>query len=257
MRPADRVLARECAVALSFDGATQAVMMASPVALEDFALGFALSEEIVASPDQITAIERVEHNTGIEMRMWLAAPVGARLAARRRAMVGPVGCGLCGLDSLAAAERPLPPLPACGLRVTRAEIVRAMSDMRAVQTLHSQTGGTHAAGFWTPGKGLGTLREDIGRHIALDKLIGARARAGADLSGGIVVMSSRLSIELVQKAVLARAPILAAVSAPTARAVATADAAGLTLVAWARGERCEVYTHPHRIAGTTGGRDAV
>lgn len=249
MRSADRTLAAETAVALSFDGTTQAVMMASPADLEDFALGFALSEGIVDRPAQITGIERVAHEAGIEMRLWLAAPAGTRLRDRRRAMAGPVGCGLCGIDSLDQAERPLPPLPPDRLRLAPSAIPRAMAALRKGQDLYAQTGATHAAGLWLPDHGVVALREDVGRHNALDKLIGARAQTSSDLSGGLVVMSSRLSIELVQKAVLARAPVLAAVSAPTARAVELAEAAGLTLLAWARGDRYEVYTHPARIAG--------
>ncbi|MBK1635980.1 formate dehydrogenase accessory sulfurtransferase FdhD [Rhodovulum adriaticum] len=246
----DRDLAAECAVALSFDGTTHAVMMASPCDLEDFALGFALSEGIVAQPGEITQIEQIDHPQGIEMRMWLAAPRGARLAARRRAMAGPVGCGLCGLDSLAAAERALPPLPNGGLHLSPGDLAQAMKALRQAQSLHARTRATHGAGLWQPGAGLVCAREDVGRHNALDKLIGARARTGADLSGGVVVMTSRLSIELVQKAVLARAPVLAGASAPTARAVAAAQAAGLTLIGRLRGNTAEVYSHPARIGQT-------
>ncbi|MGC9420312.1 MAG: formate dehydrogenase accessory sulfurtransferase FdhD [Rhodovulum sp.] len=243
-----RTLAEEVPVALSYDGTTQAVMLASPTELNDFALGFSLSEGIVDTPRQIERIERVDHAQGIEMRMWLAQGLGARLMERRRAMAGPVGCGLCGIDSLEAAARPLPRLPGGALRLAPGDIARAMAALRGAQALHDATRAVHAAGFWTPAEGLVAAREDVGRHNALDKLIGALARMGRDAAGGVIVMTSRVSIELVQKAVLARAPVLAAVSAPTTRAVATAEAASLTLIARARGETFDIHTHPDRIA---------
>lgn len=243
-------LAEEVPVALSYDGTTQAVMLASPADLEDFAVGFSLAEGIVGTPAQIDRIERADHPEGIDLRIWLAPGLGARLMVRRRAMAGPVGCGLCGLDSLREVARPLPPLPADGVRLTPDDIGAALAAMSRAQDLHGATRAAHAAGFWTPSEGLVATREDVGRHNALDKLIGALARAGRDASGGAIVMTSRVSIELVQKAVLARAPVLAAVSAPTARAVEAAGAAGLTLIARARGAGFDIHTHPDRIALT-------
>ncbi|MEX5728446.1 FdhD protein [Rhodovulum iodosum] len=242
-----RDLAEEAAVALSYDGTTQAVMMASPADLEEFALGFSLSEGIVARPDEIERLERVDHDGGIELRMWLAAGAGARLAARRRAMAGPVGCGLCGVDSLEAALRPLPSLPTGGPRLPAAAIARAMAALAAGQRLHAETRAAHAAGFFTAAEGLVALREDIGRHNALDKLVGALARAGRTARGGVLTITSRVSVDIVQKAVLAGAPVLAAVSAPTAAAVELAADSGLTLIARARGDAFEIYTHPERI----------
>ena len=247
---AARRLAEEVPVALSYDGTTQAVMLASPFDLEDFALGFSLGEGIVTHPSEIAEIERVDHAAGIEMRMWLAPGRGVRLIERRRTMAGPVGCGLCGLDSLDAAQRALPPLPPGGLRLDPAMLDRAFRDLSERQSLHEATRCAHAAGFWTPAEGLVAAREDVGRHNALDKLVGALARRGRDARGGAIVMTSRVSIELVEKAVIARAPLLAAISAPTSRAVQAAEAAGLTLVARARGDAFELYTHPERIALT-------
>ncbi|TCO70507.1 formate dehydrogenase accessory sulfurtransferase FdhD [Rhodovulum euryhalinum] len=249
-------LPEEVPVALSYDGTTHAVMLASPTDLEDFALGFSLSEGIVEAPGQIGRIERVDHPEGIEMRMWLAPGLGARLMVRRRAMAGPVGCGLCGIDSLREAARPLPPLPPGGLRLGADDVGRAMAALARAQPLHDATRAMHAAGFWTQAEGLVAAREDVGRHNALDKLTGALARAGRDASGGAVVVTSRVSIELIQKAVLARAPVLIAVSAPTSRAVAAAEATGLTLIARARGAGFDIHTHPDRIELTEVPHDA-
>lgn len=245
-----RRLADEVPVALSYDGTTQAVMLASPSDLEDFAVGFSLSEGIVDRAAQVARIERVDHADGIEMRIWLAPGLGARLLERRRAMAGPVGCGLCGIDSLKAASRALPRLARGRVRLDPDEIVAAFAALTRAQDLHGATRAAHAAGFWTASEGLVAAREDVGRHNALDKMIGALARAGRDGSGGMIVMTSRVSMELIQKAVIARAPVLAAVSAPTASAVAAAEAAGLTLIARARGTHFEVHTHPERIALT-------
>ncbi|MBL3585601.1 formate dehydrogenase accessory sulfurtransferase FdhD [Rhodovulum sulfidophilum] len=246
--PDIRRLAEEVPVALCYDGSTHAVMLASPADLDDFALGFSLSEGIVERPDQIARIERADHDEGIELRIWLAPGLGARLAGRRRSMVGPVGCGLCGVESLAAATRPLPVLPPGGLSLTPPEIAEAMTALGLGQELHGATRAAHAAGFWTRSEGLVALCEDVGRHNALDKLVGRLARLGRDASGGAILLTSRVSIELVQKAVLARAPALIAVSAPTLRAVAAAEAAGLTLVARARGQSLDIHSHARRIA---------
>ncbi len=242
-----RTLPEEVPVAFVFDGTTQAVMMATPADIEDFALGFALSEGIVERAEEIREIEVVEHGPGIEARMWLAPGRGEALAARRRAMAGPVGCGLCGIDSLDQALRPLPRVKAGPSALTAAEIAGAGEALRANQPLHDQTRAVHAAGFLLPGAGLVVVREDVGRHNALDKLIGAMARAGAAMDGGAVAMTSRLSVELVQKCAIARCPVIVAVSAPTALALRQAEAAGITLAAFARAGGVDIYSHAHRI----------
>ena len=163
-------------------------------------------------------------------------------------MAGPVGCGLCGIDSLDQAIRPLPTLPDTPLSLTPAQISAAAEALRGAQALHDITRAVHAAGFFTPDAGLVAAREDVGRHNALDKLVGALARTGHEARAGALILTSRVSVEMVQKAVLAGAPVLVAVSAPTAHAIRLAEAAGLTLAALARGEMFEVFTHPHRIA---------
>jgi FdhD protein len=221
------------------------VLMATPADLADFATGFALTEGL-ATPPEIGEIEVAEHGEGIECRIWLPAARAAALAERRRAMTGPVGCGLCGVDSLAQALRPLPRLPETALTLARADIDLALDELRDWQPLHDETRATHAAGFFRPGAGILLAREDVGRHNALDKLIGALARAGIDPGTGAIALTSRISVEMVQKSVMAGCPVLLAVSAPTAHAVRLAEAAHLTLASRARGETA-VFTHPRRI----------
>lgn len=180
--PGSRTLPAEVAVALSYGGATQAVMMATPADLEDFALGFSLAEAIIRDPAEIIAIERADLPLGIELRMTLADQPADRLWRRRRAMAGPVGCGLCGVESLGQALRPLPCLPP-GPALDAAALHQAMLALPARQTLNQASHALHAAAFWTPGAGLLALREDVGRHNALDKLRGALARQGVPMAG--------------------------------------------------------------------------
>lgn len=241
-----RCLPEEAAVALTFNGTTQAVMMASPADLEDFATGFALTEGF-ARADEIATITPVETARGIDLQIWLHPDAGARLAARRRRMAGPVGCGLCGIDSLDEALRDPPPVAESALRLTASQAAEAVAALTRHQPLHDATRAVHAAGFWMPGAGLVDAREDVGRHNALDKLAGALVRRGIAPAGGAVVLTSRVSIDLVQKCARLGSPLLVAVSAPTAHAVRMAETAGITLVALARGDRCEVFTHSHRI----------
>lgn len=244
--PGSRALAEEVPVALVYDGATQAVMMASSADLEDFVLGFALTEGIVRGRAEITATEIVDQGRGIEARAWLAPGAGAALAQRRRAGVGPLGCGLCGIDSLSEALRPLPRI-ARAARLTADSPGRAMAALAAAQPLQDATRAAHAAGFWLPSAGLIALREDVGRHNALDKLAGALARAGIAPDTGAVVLTSRLSVDLVQKAAVIGAGVLIAASAPTALAVAEAEAAGITVIARTRGNAYDIHTHADRI----------
>jgi FdhD protein len=241
-----RTIAEETPIAFTYDGSTYAVMMATPGDLEDFALGLSLTEGIVAAPAEIETLQIVEEDIGIELRMTLASHRGNALAERRRMMTGPVGCGLCGIESLAEAVRAVPAVTG-GIAIRAADIRAALDATQAAQAINKQTHAVHAASFWTPGAGLVALREDVGRHNALDKIAGALAKAGADAAKGIVVVTSRLSVELVQKAAMIGAPILVAVSAPTALALRTAETAGITVVAVARSDGFEVFTHEHRI----------
>ncbi|MDR3507974.1 MAG: formate dehydrogenase accessory sulfurtransferase FdhD [Caulobacteraceae bacterium] len=244
-----REVAEETPVALVYDASTYAVMMASPADLEDFAVGFSLTEGIIDRPGDLRGIEITEAPLGIEARLWLAPERGAWLAQRRRFMAGPTGCGLCGIDSLEAAVRRWPPVGGAEARITPDEVQAAMQDLSAAQPLGQATRAAHAAGFWRPGQGLVAAREDVGRHNALDKLIGGLARSGALASDGAVLLTSRVSIEMVQKTARLGAPILIAVSAPTVLAVSTAREVGITLIAVARNDGFEVFTHPHRVAG--------
>lgn len=245
-----RVLPEEIPVALVYDGSTHAVMMATPQDLEDFAVGFSLSEGQIESISEIASLDVVEQGAGIELRMWMSPGAGHRLAVRRRAMLGPTGCGICGVESLEQALPALTPVQS-DLTVSAVQIEAAMASMAPAQRLNAEARALHAAGFWTLEKGLVALREDVGRHNALDKLAGAMARSGTSAADGILVMTSRISIELVQKAAVMRAAVLVAVSAPTALAVRTAEAAGITLVGIARDDSFEVFTHPERIATDT------
>lgn len=245
-----RAIPEETAIAFTFNTASYAVMMATPQDLEDFAVGFALTEGIVPSLEAIDTVEMVEQEAGIELRVWLKAKDAAEFLGRRRKLAGPTGCGLCGVESLIEAMRP-PPAVSQGRVLTPEEIMTAVSSLAAHQELNRETRAVHAAGFWEPTRGLVAIREDVGRHNALDKLAGARARDGGSAAQGIVVLTSRVSIEMVQKSAMIGAPVVVAVSAPTALAVRMAEACGLTLAAVARKDGFEVFTHPHRIAGAS------
>jgi FdhD protein len=242
----ERVIPEETAVAFTYNGGSYAVMMATPHDLADFALGFSLTEGIVASPDEIHGLAIIEQGAGIELRMWLCAPRAAALRDRRRHLVGPTGCGLCGIESLAEALRP-PPVVRDGPTFAPAEIMRALDALAPRQELNRQTRAVHAAAFWEPDAGLIAVREDVGPHNALDKLGGALARSGTSCGAGMVLVTSRVSVEMVQKAAMLGAPLVVAVSAPTALAVRTAEAVGITLVAVARSDGFEIFTHPSRV----------
>lgn len=246
VRAVTRALPEEVPVAVTFNGTTLAVMMATPDHIADFAYGFAVTEGAIGCPDEVESFEAVDLPAGIEARFWLAEAQAAALADRRRQMAGPVGCGLCGIDSLEAAVRPLPEVRA-GLVLRPAEVAQAPQALRDHQPLHDRTRALHAAGFLVPGQGIVLAREDIGRHNALDKLIGALLRGGVDPGTGAVVLTSRVSVEMVQKTAMAGAPAIIAASAPTALAQAQAEAAGLTLAGFVRDGLFDLYAHPERV----------
>ena len=243
-----RTIPDEVPVALTYDGTAYAVMMATPSDLADFALGFSLSEGVVDHASEIESLEIIEVDGGIEARMWLQPAASARNRGRRRAILGPTGCGLCGVDSIAEALKPLPEVGSDALRVPGADLVIAMAALQKRQVLNAQARAVHAAGLWLGQDDL-LVREDVGRHNALDKIIGAAAASATSASDGVVLLTSRVSVELVQKTARLGASIIAAISAPTALAVKVADEAGITLAAVLRGEDFEIFTRPERITG--------
>ena len=241
-----RLIPEETAIALTYNGGTYAVMMGTPRDLQDFAIGFSLSEGIVQSPDEIRSLDVVDLDDGIELRMWLAPSRADRLSERRRHIAGPTGCGLCGIDSIAEAIRPAA-IVAQGRSFAPREIMTAMQSVPPLQQINIETRAVHAAAFWMPARGIVALREDVGRHNALDKLAGAVAQEKVAAGEGMVLLTSRVSVEMVQKTAAIGAPVMVAVSAPTALAVRMADAAGITLAAIARADGFEIFTHPERI----------
>jgi FdhD protein len=251
-----RALPEETALALTYNGGTYAVMMGTPQNLSDFAVGFSLSEGIVQSPDDIQSLDIVRLDDGIELRMWLQQSRADRLSERRRHIAGPTGCGICGIDSIAEAVRPAA-IVARGLSFSPQQITAAMQSIPPLQAINIETRAVHAAAFWTPGRGIVALREDVGRHNALDKLAGALARGNISASEGMVLLTSRVSVEMVQKTAAIGAPVMVAVSAPTALAVRMADAAGITLAAIARADGFEVFTHAERIAANAAAVEAA
>lgn len=251
---ASETVAEEVPVALVYNGISHAVMLASPRDLEDFAVGFSLSERIVRAAGDIRDIEAEPGPHGITLALGIAPGAMARLKDGRRARTGRTGCGLCGLDSLAWFAREASLLDPrdggahdAGAAFDPAVLHRAMGELGARQRLHQATGAMHAAGWAGPDGALLLVREDVGRHNALDKLVGAMARTGVDAAAGFAVVTSRASFEMVQKAARARMPLLAAVSAPTAMAVRLAEQAGVTLAGFVRGGRHVVYSHPGRL----------
>ena len=251
-----RAVPEESAVAFSYEGAAYAVMMATPADLTDFAIGFSLTERIIGSPRDIETLETVSTVDGIMLRMNLANRSAAAYWERRRRLAGPSGCGLCGLESLADAMR-RPPLVAGSARISHREIFDAMAALPDWQPLNRATGALHAAALWLPGDGIVAAREDVGRHNALDKLIGAAAADGISATHGAVLLTSRVSVEMVQKAAVLGVPILVAISAPTALAVRVAETAGITLAAIARQDGFEIFTHPGRLVDSALERSAA
>lgn len=245
----DEVVAEEVPVALVYNGVSHAVMMATPEHLEDFALGFSLSECIVGRATEILDLEVCERANGIEVRMQLSGERAQALKAHRRSMAGRTGCGLCGSESLDQLSRLRQGASAVHSNAVLAEgaLPRAMAGLRDLQTLFHLTGAVHAAAWCNFDGRIEFLREDVGRHNALDKLIGALASQRRSFADGFVLMTSRASYEIVQKAAVAGIAVVAAISAPTGMAVRIANEAGVTLIGFARGENLCVYSHPERI----------
>src|SRR6516164_5280970 len=243
---ASDLVAEEVPVALVYHDVPHVVMLATPADLEDYAVGFTLSEGLVARADEIRGVEVIQGEASVDVKISVAWERFTQLLQRRRNLAGRTGCGLCGAETAADAIRECQPVPA-GVSITAAELHEAMAQLAARQPINSRTGSVHAAAWVVPGKGIQVVREDVGRHNALDKTIGALARAKADFGAGYMLITSRASYEMVQKCATVGIALLVALSAPTAFAVRLAERSGLTLVAFARADQHVVYAHPHRL----------
>lgn len=236
----EAVVAEEVPIAFIYNGRPHLVMMGTPADLEDFAVGLSLTEEIINDPGEITRLDVVRHAQGIELHLDIPGDAAERVADRGRRLVGRTGCGLCGVESIQEAVRetrsvtPLAVIPVEALW-------RAEAALPALQRWNQETGSLHAAAWVTMDGTLEIVREDVGRHNALDKVIGALRRSGRKAGDGFVMVTSRASYEMVQKATVAGVALLAAVSRPTGLAIRLAQASGLTLVALLRGRTANVY----------------
>ncbi len=239
-------VAEEVPVALAVNGISHAVMLATPLDLEDFALGFLLSEGLIDTPADLLDVEVLEEAPGITLALQVTQRCLHRFKEVRRSLAGRTGCGICGTESLQHAVRPVTRAVA-PVQVQASAIARAMQQLAQHQTLQQATGATHAAAWCALDGTVHSVREDVGRHNALDKLVGAMSAARADAAQGFIAVTSRASYEMVHKTATAGVGLLAAISAPTRLAVATADAAGLALVGFARGDHAVVYTYAERV----------
>jgi FdhD protein len=286
LAPSTRAIPLETPVSLSFNGTSHAVMMATPSDLQDFAIGFSLTQRIVENIDEIDSIEIEQVDRGMDCRLWIAPHRAEALSSRRRALAGPTGCGICGVEGIEEALQPVARVHTAFFP-TPSMIMTAIASLAPAQTLGMETRAVHAAGYWTPEDGLIAIREDVGRHNALDKLAGALARTplpngrGAGVrenaghqsemkprrepieqngpaltltpgpspirERGVILLTSRVSIEMVQKTAAIGASVIVAVSAPTSLAIETAEAAGILLIGIARADGFEVFTFPERL----------
>ena len=236
----------ELPVSLEYNGIAHAVMMATPQALADFAVGFSLSEGIVDHAGEILGVEVDPQPRGVVVSIRLTARRAAALKERRRTLAGRTGCGLCGVESLAHFDRQ-PAAVGARQRFDPALLDRALAQMARAQPLRELSGATHAAAWMAADGTLAALREDVGRHNALDKTLGALSRDGIAAADGAILVTSRASYEMVHKAAAIGAGLLAAVSAPTALAIRSAQRLGMTLVGFARDGRCVAYAHAWRL----------
>ncbi len=241
-------VAEEVPVAIAYNNIPHVVMMATPADLEDFALGFSITEELIGSPEELEGLEVVRYSRGIEIQARVPEHCAAVVAERTRRLTGRTGCGICGADSVTAVLKELHPVPPGGT-VAADAIHRALGALAGRESSNTAAGAVHAAAWATAQGEIEEVREDVGRHNALDKLIGALLKRGADPRSGFVVVTSRASFEMVQKTTVLGAPLMAAISGPTGLAVRVAQQAGLTLVGFARTDRLSVYTHSERVIG--------
>ena len=242
--PVEEIIAEETAISVTYNGVSHAVMMATPADLEDFAMGFSLTEGLLSHADALARVSVVRYDRGIELQIETSIEIAADV--KRRRLSGRTGCGICGKEDVEQVLRLLPHVDSPA-RFSRAAISRAMAELADLQPLNAVTGAVHAAALASPDGEVMMVREDVGRHNALDKLIGAIARTGTDVTNGFLALTSRGSFELVQKAAVLGVPLLATVSAPTGLAVRIAHDVGITLAGFARDDRVTVYTHAERI----------
>ena len=233
-------------VVLVYNTIPHVVMLTTPLNLEDFALGFSLTEGIIANPAELQSVRVVQRSKGVEVRMTIPEQRFEAMHGKGRNMTGRTGCGLCGASTLEQAIRRPNPV-GTGLPLDAEMLCKAMQEMPGKQSLNQMTGAVHAAAWLDPERGLVAVREDVGRHNALDKLIGTLAKAGCDFDKGWLLVTSRASYEMVQKAASVGITLLAAISAPTGLAIQLAEECGLTLIGFARNDNHTVYTHPHRL----------
>jgi FdhD protein len=242
------LLAVEMPIAIEYNGISHVVMLASPADLEDFALGFSLTEGILASPSELYGIDIERREHGVAVQLEIATERFARLKERRRNLTGRTGCGLCGTEALDQVARWVKPV-LHRHTVSGPQLLAGMRAMQALQPIQQQSGATHAAAFMNAAGEVICVREDVGRHNALDKLLGALAKQKTDLTQGALLITSRASYEMVQKAAVMDIGTVAAISAPTSFAVQLADDAGVTLVGFMRDPSYVVYAHPERLQG--------
>jgi FdhD protein len=240
------LVVEETPIAIVYNGLPHVVMMATPTDLEDFALGFSLTEELIQSPGDLEHVEVVRYSRGVEIQATVAERCATVIAERTRRLTGRTGCGICGADGVDAVLKQIHRVDP-GPTVTLGALQRALAALAESQPLNAASGAVHAAAWAGADGGLTLVREDVGRHNALDKLVGAAVRAGVDPATGFVLVTSRASFEMVQKAAVLGAPLLAAISGPTGLAVRVARESGVTLVGFARGSRFTAYTHPGRL----------
>lgn len=249
--PSQRVdrIAEEVPVAFEYNGIAHTVMLATPADLADFALGFSLSEGIVAHRNEVFDLEILESVEGVTLQLEVASEAFLRLKERRRSLAGRTGCGLCGAESLSQVMRDLPPVNSPA-KISPATLYAGMHKLPAQQVLQQATGATHAV-CWVDGAGeVSHVREDIGRHNALDKTLGALAKSGFDAQSGAILITSRASFEMVQKSAAMGVGVVAAVSAPTAAAIRLAERLNVTLVGFLRDQQCVRYTGNHLLENT-------
>ncbi|MDP3332528.1 MAG: formate dehydrogenase accessory sulfurtransferase FdhD [Methylococcaceae bacterium] len=243
-------VAEEVPISLIYNGVPHVVMLATPTNLEEFALGFSITEGIIKKTSELLSTRIYNHANGIEVQLKIPDERFVCMSDKGRNLTGRTGCGLCGASTLKQAIRQ--PAPVHGsLKLTSQDLLTALSQVKQRQKLNKITGSVHAAAWAVPGQGILDIREDVGRHNALDKLIGLLLRSGRDLTEGFVVVTSRASYEMVQKTAFVGITLLAAISAPTGLAIRLANEAGLTLIGFARDDQHVVYAHPQRLTHIT------